>query len=353
MNLKNLKIILIPIALLVFLTPFWGPEARAQTSGTAARLTYAQVFTALQSLQSGRFPSNYRGTVQQKQARALNDLILEIRRMQLNRPLTDEIRILLLEAGATSTLIAAIQENSPRPEPKSTPEPAPTPQDFAYYQNRGDQAFDRGDMNLAVADYDKALEINNSALVQTFLNRGRALSQLGSIERARGDFDRVIALDPSNVRAYQARAEVLEKLKELGLAAADLKKVLEFEPGNAEARAQLDAIEKQLAQSARPDGPVPSTLPVLVSKAVPDYPDSARKQKIEGIVIVEVDIDEKGKVTSARAIEGPQALRKAAERAARRSTFTPATDGQKPIKSKDKIEFQFPPVAVSAESDKP
>src|SRR5260370_28914213 len=66
---------------------------------------------------------------------------------------------------------------------------------------------------------------------------------------------------------------------------------------------------------------------VLVGSATkriePDYPATARQQGIHGKVVVQVTIDEKGNVISASPISGPDVLREAAARAARRWKFSP------------------------------
>ena len=66
---------------------------------------------------------------------------------------------------------------------------------------------------------------------------------------------------------------------------------------------------------------------VLNSRAVnlptPSYPSNARQLGVGGRVSVQVSVDERGNVTSARAVSGPVLLRSAAEAAARRSKLRP------------------------------
>ncbi len=63
-----------------------------------------------------------------------------------------------------------------------------------------------------------------------------------------------------------------------------------------------------------------------VKRARPVYPAAARGAA--GTVAVEVTIDEKGKVSQARAVSGPKRLRRAAEEAARRWRFAPGASKQ-------------------------
>lgn len=60
-----------------------------------------------------------------------------------------------------------------------------------------------------------------------------------------------------------------------------------------------------------------------VSKPEPAYPPIAKAAKAAGAVVVQVVVDENGRVTSARAVSGHPLLRQSAEAAARGATFKP------------------------------
>jgi TonB family protein len=84
---------------------------------------------------------------------------------------------------------------------------------------------------------------------------------------------------------------------------------------------------------------------VLNSKATslpkPVYPEEAKRLKISGRVTVRVVVDENGKVISAKAIDGPAALRETAEAAARQATFTPTTEGGITVKVTGTLTYDF------------
>ena len=84
---------------------------------------------------------------------------------------------------------------------------------------------------------------------------------------------------------------------------------------------------------------------VLVGSAVkriePDYPDKARQQGISGKVVVQVTIDERGDVISASPISGPDVLRDAAARAARRWKFKPTFLSGVVVRVVGEINFNF------------
>lgn len=84
---------------------------------------------------------------------------------------------------------------------------------------------------------------------------------------------------------------------------------------------------------------------VLQGKALlrvePEYPDDARRQGVQGTVIVEVTVDECGRVITAKALSGPNALRDASESAARRWRFAVTKLGLRRVKVIGTITFNF------------
>jgi TonB family protein len=72
------------------------------------------------------------------------------------------------------------------------------------------------------------------------------------------------------------------------------------------------------------------------------YPEEAKKEGIKDHVVVEVMIDKKGKVLSARALYGHLLLREAALEAARQWEFTPTKLNGKAVKVVGTITFHFP-----------
>ena len=73
----------------------------------------------------------------------------------------------------------------------------------------------------------------------------------------------------------------------------------------------------------------------------PAYPESAKRMKIQGVVTVEVVLDETGKVISANATNGPQMLRDAAVLAAKRARFSPTKLSGMPVKVSGVINYKF------------
>lgn len=84
---------------------------------------------------------------------------------------------------------------------------------------------------------------------------------------------------------------------------------------------------------------------VLNGKAVslpkPTYPAAARNARASGVVVVEVIIDETGKVIAAKATSGPVLLRQAATQAAQGARFSPTMLSGQPVKISGEINYNF------------
>lgn len=95
--------------------------------------------------------------------------------------------------------------------------------------------------------------------------------------------------------------------------------------------------------------PVPKIISqgVLNGKAVslpkPAYPQIARAAKASGTVVVQVTIDESGKVVSASAISGHPLLKAAAVQAAYGARFSPTLLSGQPVKVTGTINYNFMP----------
>ncbi len=78
-----------------------------------------------------------------------------------------------------------------------------------------------------------------------------------------------------------------------------------------------------------------------ISLPAPLYPESAKRMRTQGIVAVEVVLDETGKVISANASSGPAALRDAAVQAALKARFSPTKLSGQPVKVSGVINYKF------------
>lgn len=73
----------------------------------------------------------------------------------------------------------------------------------------------------------------------------------------------------------------------------------------------------------------------------PPYPEMAKRAGAQGVVTVQILIDEKGRVLSARAVGGNPLLRIASEQAAMQALFSPTVLNGEPVKVSGTITFNF------------
>jgi Ca-activated chloride channel family protein len=99
------------------------------------------------------------------------------------------------------------------------------------------------------------------------------------------------------------------------------------------------------ATDAKDNSKAPISGGVLNGKALslpkPTYPAAARNSGASGKVVVEVTIDERGKIIEARAVSGHPFLQQAAVQAARMARFEPARLSGAPVKIKGTINYVF------------
>jgi len=305
--------------------------------------------------------------------------------------LTPEIETELTKTGASKELVEAIRQKNVKitaavakpiaapspvaaPSPAATPTPAPAP-DYTFYRKRADENNFKGEFDLALEDYNKALELNPQDAV-SYLNRGRAYSNKKSYDLAVLDFDKTIELNPKDSTAYFTRADLYEKKGDSRQAIGDYQKAVELDAKNEPAKTNLKRLQDEQAKilakqkedeqaiilakqketqaTVVPNQPkvseqsaAPKTLELgsLVGRAVkmvtPSYSPTARQLNIVGQVMVQVTLDEKGAVTSAKAVSGPQHLRLSSEDAARKSKFKPALAGNETVKATGFIVYNF------------
>jgi protein TonB len=96
-------------------------------------------------------------------------------------------------------------------------------------------------------------------------------------------------------------------------------------------------------------GPKPLLKPVsggvlngtAINLPAPLYPETAKRMRVSGVVVVDVVVDETGKVISAEASSGPSTLRDAAVQAALRARFSPTKLSGQPVKVSGVINYKF------------
>jgi tetratricopeptide (TPR) repeat protein len=100
----------------------------------------------------------------------------------------------------------------------------------AAYMRRGFAYRVKGDTDRAIADFDRAIQINPNR-ADSYMGRGLAYRVKGDTDRAIADFDRAIQLDPNNANAYFSRGAIYGAVKDdFDRAIADYDKAIEIKP---------------------------------------------------------------------------------------------------------------------------
>ncbi|HYK91037.1 MAG TPA: TonB family protein [Acidobacteriota bacterium] len=100
-----------------------------------------------------------------------------------------------------------------------------------------------------------------------------------------------------------------------------------------------------IASFTKPGGqpPAPSKIKaaVLTSQVRPVYPDVARRMRLTGVVRLDIQIDERGKVVKATPVSGPPLLQGAAVEAVMKWRYRPATIGDTEVRSQGQVSVVF------------
>ena len=99
--------------------------------------------------------------------------------------------------------------------------------------------------------------------------------------------------------------------------------------------------EGRIVASISGEGDTRDSTVKAVVKVSPKYPTMAKDAKVEGAVVVEVQVSDSGRVVSARALSGHPLLRASAEEAALKWRFEPVTVDGAPTESIGIIRFYF------------
>ena len=94
------------------------------------------------------------------------------------------------------------------------------------YLRSGNDDFRQGNLDQAISDYTKAIDINPN-LAKAYDNRGVAYAQEGSYPRAIADFTMAIANNPKDAAGYNNRGHAYAGQGNLTQAIADYTKAIE------------------------------------------------------------------------------------------------------------------------------
>jgi tetratricopeptide (TPR) repeat protein len=97
-----------------------------------------------------------------------------------------------------------------------------------FYNNRGNEYREKKDYDKAIADFNKALELNFRPPESVYYNRGATYGLKGHDDQAMADFNKALELNPKLPPAYEMRAMLYFKKKEYDKAWNDVHKAQSF-----------------------------------------------------------------------------------------------------------------------------
>ena len=102
----------------------------------------------------------------------------------------------------------------------------------AFYYNRAHIYGDQKKWDLALADYNKAIQINPD-FAQAYINRGFVYHEQKKWDLALADYNKAIQINPEFAQAYNNRANLYSEQKKWDVALADYNKAIQINPKGA------------------------------------------------------------------------------------------------------------------------
>jgi protein O-mannosyl-transferase len=128
---------------------------------------------------------------------------------------------------------------------KNTDPTAPLVERALY--SRGLVHLDRGELEAARADFERAVELNPTS-PDAHLTRGTYRLHSGKLADALADFDRALAIDPAYASAYNQRCVTRARMARFAAAIDDCRKAVELNPADDVAWNNTGALYRELGR---------------------------------------------------------------------------------------------------------
>lgn len=199
--------------------------------------------------------------------------------------------------------------------------------------------FRAGDSNAAEAAYQRALALRETGFGPNSTEVAQTLYALGQFYRVKGDFDH-------SAPNYRRALHILGKTA--GVASTDYERTSEgficlaYDHNKDQMLTEISEIRMQFSPAEAMHDPNTILNGRALSLPKPEYSDQARAHRVQGRVVVKVQIDETGRVVSARDMcQGPPYLSEASVAAALRARFSPTKLSGVPVTVSGIIQYNF------------
>jgi TonB family protein len=201
--------------------------------------------------------------------------------------------------------------------------------------------YRQGDARKSEDMYQRALASREKAFGAESDRVAHSLYSLGEFYRAERAFERAAS-------SYRRSLLIYGKLSGINTPefeqASDGYSCLGYEDKKLNVQKDLKEIRKQFAPPKTPDESLETRVlnGMALSLPKPDYPREALERNLAGIVVVKVQIDETGKVISAKDIcQGPPYLSQSSVASALKARFSPTKLSGMPVKVNGVIVYNF------------
>jgi TonB family protein len=218
----------------------------------------------------------------------------------------------------------------------------------------------KGDIKGAVAEYREAVRVEpDNFIAHTGL--ASALTDIGDPSGAIAEYRAAVAVLPEFAGGHAKLASALEASGDLHAAANEFRECIRLKPDFPGFRTDLartldklgdhqEAQEQlQIVQRLNAALPTPSRIRLggntmrdrLIKQTNPSYPSEARRDRVQGVVRLELIVGDDGAVKECKAIEGPANLVESAITAVRQWRWKPVLLNGKPVEVVTEVDINF------------
>lgn len=104
------------------------------------------------------------------------------------------------------------------------------PYEAEAYNNRGFAYQKKANFQQAILDYNKAIELGPNKFAEAYYNRGRAYQIMGNLQQAISDYNKTIEIKPDYYLAYNNRGVAYQNMGNFDQALSDYNKAIEIDP---------------------------------------------------------------------------------------------------------------------------